>query len=78
VRENALLDAALRDAEVMGKPIMEVLQPPLPVAAAEAPLDEVLGQLATGAPAVLATDAGHAVGVLTRADVLAYLASRDR
>ncbi|MCC5949750.1 MAG: cystathionine beta-synthase [Nitriliruptoraceae bacterium] len=77
VRENALLDAALRDASVMSRPIVEVLQPPLPVAASDAPLDEVLGALAGGAPAVLAHDGGRAIGVLTRADVLTFLAGRD-
>jgi cystathionine beta-synthase len=77
VRENALLDAALRDADAMAKPIVEVLQPPLPVVDAADPLDTVLGHLAGGAPAVLAQDEGRAVGVLTRADVLAFLAKRS-
>jgi len=77
VRENALLDAALRDAEVMSKPIIEVLQPPLPVADAVDPLDHVLGELAGGSPAVVAQREGRAVGVLTRADLLTYLAGKD-
>jgi cystathionine beta-synthase len=74
VRENALLDAALRDPEVMTKPVIEVMQPPLPVAAADDPLDGVFASLASGSPAVLVTDAGRAVGVLTRADLLDHLA----
>ncbi len=78
VRENALLDAALREAEVMTKPIMEVLQPPLPVVADDDAVDQVLAQLAAGNPAVVVLDAGRAIGVLTRADLLTYLASRDR
>ena len=78
VRENALLDAALRDPDAMTRPIMEVLQPPLPVAHTDAPVDEVLGLFAGGEPAVLAADDGRAVGVLTRADVLTFLARKDR
>jgi cystathionine beta-synthase len=78
VRENALLDAALRDPDVMTRPIMEVLQPPLPVADTHAPLDDALAAFAGGAPAVVATDDGRAVGVLTRADLLAFLATRQR
>ncbi|MFP4635105.1 MAG: cystathionine beta-synthase [Nitriliruptoraceae bacterium] len=77
VRENALLDAALRDAEVMSKPLVEVLQPPLPAIDTDAPVDEVLAALAAGAPAVLATDDGRSVGVLTRADVLTFLAGQE-
>ncbi len=76
VRENALLDAALGDPEVMSRPIVEVLQPPLPVADTGEELDQVLGKLSAGAPAVMAMDEGWAVGVITRADVLTYLADR--
>jgi cystathionine beta-synthase len=76
VRENALLDAALRDAEVMAKPVIEVMQPPLPVAATDEPLDHVFASLAGGSPAVVVTDEGRAVGVLTRADLLDHLAHR--
>ncbi len=76
VRENALLDAALRDAEVMDKPIVEVLSPPLPTAVADARLDHVLADLASGSPAVVATGGGRGVGVLTRADLLTFLATR--
>ncbi len=77
VRENALLDAALRDAQVMTRPIVEVLQPPLPVADTSDPVDLVLSALAGGAPAVVARDRGRAVGVLTRADLLSFLAGRS-
>ena len=77
VRENQLLDAALRDVKVMRKPIVEVLQPSLPAIDAASPVDEVLGALAAGAPAVLATSDDRAVGVLTRADVLLFLAGED-
>jgi cystathionine beta-synthase len=76
VRENALLDAALRDPEVMTKPVIEVMQPPLPVAATDDDLDHVFASLATGSPAVLVTDGGRAIGVLTRADLLTHLAHR--
>jgi cystathionine beta-synthase len=75
VRENALLDAALRDPDVMTRPIGEIMQPPLPTVDAADPVDRVLAALASGAPAVLALDAGRAVGVLTRADLLGFLAA---
>ena len=76
VRENALLDAALRDPGVMAKPIMEVLQPPLPMVGTDDLLDQALAELSSGAPAVLAHDGGRVVGVLTRADLLTFLADR--
>jgi cystathionine beta-synthase len=76
VRENALLDAALRDARVMTRPIVEVLQPPLALVAADDPIDRALGALAGGDPAVLVHDAGRVLGVVTQADVLTFLAAR--
>ncbi|MFA9430111.1 cystathionine beta-synthase [Egicoccus sp. AB-alg2] len=76
VRENALLDAALRDPDAMTKPVIEVMQPPLATASTDDALDHVLAGLATGAPAIVVHDAGRAVGVLTRADLLTFLANR--
>ena len=76
IRESALLDIALRDPAAMTKPIAEVLQPPLPMVRTDEALDQALAELSGGAPAVLAHDAGRIVGVLTRADVLAFLADR--
>ncbi|MFP4233637.1 MAG: cystathionine beta-synthase [Nitriliruptoraceae bacterium] len=76
VRENALLDAALRDPAVMRRPIAEVLQPPLALLDADGALDTALGALAGGDPAVLVHDQGRVLGVITQADVLTFLAAR--
>ncbi|MFP4149178.1 MAG: cystathionine beta-synthase [Nitriliruptoraceae bacterium] len=76
VRENALLDAALRDPAVMRRPIAEVLQPPLALLDADGALDAALGALAGGDPAVLVHDQGRVLGVITQADVLTFLAAR--
>jgi cystathionine beta-synthase len=76
VRENALLDAALRDAEVMTRPVVEVMQAPLPTAGVADPLDGVGASLASGSPAVVVCDDDRPVGVLTRADLLTFLAAR--
>lgn len=75
IRERALLDAVLADASVMGRPVVEVMQPPLPVVSTTEPLDDVLSDLAAGSPAVVVVQDERAVGVLTRADLLAFLAA---
>ena len=75
IRENALLDAALEDASVMQRPVIDVMQPPLPVAGVTEPLDDVFSDLAAGNPAVVIVDGQRPVGVLTRADLLTYLAT---
>ena len=77
IRENALLDAALRDSEVMGRPVVEVMQPPLPIVGSEDPVDRVGASLASGNPAVVVCEEGRPVGVLTRADLLTFLAHHE-
>ncbi|MFP5310327.1 MAG: cystathionine beta-synthase [Actinomycetes bacterium] len=76
IRENALLDAALKDASVMTRKVVDVMQPPLPVASTDEPLDDVFSDLAAGNPAVVIVDGQQPVGVLTRADLLTYLSTR--
>jgi predicted transcriptional regulator len=51
---------------------------PLPAVARTAALDEAFGLLSAGAPAVLAESGGHAVGVITKLDVLEFIARRAR
>jgi cystathionine beta-synthase len=75
IRENALLDAALRDPEVMQRAIGEVLQPPLPTATLDDPLGRLAAELAGGGSALLVRDEDRFVGVVSRADVLDYLVS---
>ena len=76
IRELHLLDEALKDPETMRKPVGEVMQPPLPLADTSGDLDQVFTALASGSEAVVVAEAGHAVGVLTRSDLLAHLADR--
>jgi len=75
IRETHLLDEALKDATTMRRPVGDVMQPPLPMAEVREPLDHVFSALAAGNEAVVVTDAGAPVGVLTRADLLAHLAN---
>jgi cystathionine beta-synthase len=78
VRDVALMDAAFRDPSVLDRHVAEVMEPRLPTVGAGQPVDDVVALL-EGAPAVMVIDAGHPVGVLTRSDVLDFIAgSRAR
>ncbi len=77
IRENALLDLALKDASVLHKPVGDVLQEPLPVVSASDPLGDASRLLAAGNSAVVVVDEDHPVGVLSGADLLAFLAEED-
>ena len=76
VSEQGLLDRAYRNPEIVDRTIGEVMDRPLPTVAVEASLDEAFALLASGSPAALAVRAGRAAGVLTKLDVLEYLAHR--
>ncbi|MEO8469167.1 MAG: pyridoxal-phosphate dependent enzyme [Chloroflexota bacterium] len=76
VSEQGLLDRAYRNPEIVERTIGEVMDKPLPTVAVEASLDDAFALLASGSPAALAVRAGRAAGVLTKLDVLEYLAHR--
>ena len=76
VTEVGLLDQVMRDPGVLDRPVEEVLAPPFPTVGLGEPIDVAVATLET-APAALVLDAGHPVGVISRADVLRR-ASADR
>jgi predicted transcriptional regulator len=50
---------------------------PFPTVAVEASLDEAFGLLAGGSPAALAVRSGRPAGVITKLDLLEFLAHRQ-
>ncbi len=73
VRDVALMEAAYRDPGVLERQVAEVMEPKLPTVGAGQPVDDVVALLEE-APAVVVIDAGHPVGMLTRSDVLEFIA----
>jgi cystathionine beta-synthase len=76
VSEKGLLDRTYRDPTVVERTIGEVMDPPLPTVDLAATLDEAFGLLSGGAPAVVAVSRGRPAGVVTKLDILEYLAHR--
>jgi cystathionine beta-synthase len=77
VSEKGLLDRAYRDPTVVERTVGEVMDPPLPTIDLGSSLDEAFGQLSGGNPAVVAVADGRPAGVLTKLDLLEYLAHRS-
>ena len=75
VQERALMERAFRDPSVLDRPVAEVMEPPLPTVGSGEPVDTAVERL-EAATAVLVVDGGHPVGILTRSDVLGFLAQR--
>ncbi len=74
VAERGLLDAVFRDRAALDSPIADHLSPPLPTAGVGEPVASVIPILER-ASAVLVHDGGRPLGILTRSDVLGFMAS---
>lgn len=74
IRENALLDAALSNPDVMRMPVGDAMQAPLPTIAPDSRVDEVFERLTGTDAAVIVVEGDRPTGVLTRSDLLGYLA----
>ena len=76
VSELPLMDRAFSDPSVLDRPVKEVMGPSMPMRGIGEPVSSLVADL-DRAPSVLVLDGGHPVGVLTRTDVLSFLASRS-
>jgi cystathionine beta-synthase len=77
IQERDLLDRVFRDPDALQADVAEVMGPPLPLVEADDPIEAAFERLQT-ATAVVVTRGGLTEGVLTRADLLEYLAHRQR
>jgi cystathionine beta-synthase len=77
IRDRELLDRIFRDPDALQADVAEVMGPPIPLIEWSDPLESAFAELETG-PAVLVTKAGQVLGVLTRSDLLDFLAHRQR
>jgi cystathionine beta-synthase len=78
ISEKGLLERAFRDPSVVERTVGEVMDSPLPLVDASATLDEAFGLLSGGAAAVVAVRSERPTGVVTKLDVLDFLAHRAR
>jgi cystathionine beta-synthase len=76
VTEKGLLERTYRDPEVVHRTVGEVMDKPLPIVDAPESLDNAFALLSGGAPAIVVVDRGRAAGVVTKLDLLEYLAHR--
>ena len=74
VSEKGLLERTYRDPSVVERTIGEVMDKPLPTIEGPASLDSAFALLSGGAPAVVVVDGKRAAGVVTKLDLLEFLA----
>ena len=78
ISEKGLLERAYRKPEIVERTVGEVMDRPLPTIAASASVDEAFELLAAGAPALVAVTEDRPAGVITKLDLLEYLARTGR
>jgi cystathionine beta-synthase len=76
ITEKGLLDRAFRDPSIVERTVGEVMDRPLPFVDVATSLDAAFAFLSGGSSAVIATRGDQPVGVLTKLEVLEYLAHR--
>ena len=74
ISEKGLLDRAFRDPTVVDRTVGEVMDPPLPLVDASATLDDAFVLLSGGAAALVAVRGERPAGIVTKLDLLEYLA----
>src|SRR3954447_954904 len=76
VSEKSLLDRAYRNPALVDRTVGEAMDAPLAQIDVAATVDEAFSQLSGGAVALLAVRGGRPAGVVTKLDLLEYLAHR--
>src|SRR5437773_5592421 len=74
LQDRDLLDRVFKNPDALHEDVATAMQPPLAAVEADQTLDEVFATLTGRTNAVVVASAGKPVGVLTRSDLLEYLA----
>ena len=75
--DNDILKNALEDSSALDRPVQGFMAEPLPVVTSDEPVAHVTRLLTTRSPAVLVREDGVVVGILTRFDMLQFIAGGD-
>ena len=74
LQERGLLELVFRNPDALNEEVAAAMQPPLAAVEVEESLDEVFSALSGGSQAVVVATGGKPTGMLTRSDLLEYLA----
>jgi cystathionine beta-synthase len=74
LQDRALLDLVFKNADALHEDVAVAMQGPLTTVEADESVDEIVTALTGGVNAVVVADRGKPIGVVTRSDLLEYLA----
>jgi cystathionine beta-synthase len=76
LQERELLERVFRNADALNEDVAVAMQPPLRAVDADASVNEVYEGLSGGSGAVVVASGGRPTGILTRSDLLEFLAAQ--
>jgi len=78
VQERTMLDRVFREPALVDATVERVMEAPFPMVQANEDVERLYAELAGGVPALLAVDEGRPVSVITKADLLEFVAHQRR
>jgi cystathionine beta-synthase len=78
IQERTLLDQVFRRPSVLHEPVSTVMDPPFALIEAGEEVERIFPMLSAGSPAVLVHDGGELTGIVTRADLLEFIAHPNK
>jgi cystathionine beta-synthase len=78
VQERTMLDRVFREPALVDASVERVMEAPFPVVNANEDVERLYAELAGGVPALLAVDDDRPVSVITKADLLEFVAHQRR
>ena len=76
INDVAVMQAVFDHADIMHKPVREVMGRPFPVLEATVEIDRAYKMLTLANPAIVVLESGDPIGVVTRQDVISFLSSK--
>ena len=78
VQETTMLDRVFREPSLVDERVERVMEAPFPVVQASEDIERLYAELSSGAPALLAASDDRPVSIITRADLLEFVAHQRR
>jgi cystathionine beta-synthase len=78
VQERTMLDRVFREPALVDATVERVMEAPFPIVQANEDVERLYAELAGGVPALLAVDEDRPVSVITKADLLEFVAHQRR
>jgi cystathionine beta-synthase len=77
VYDNEILKCVLENSSTLDRPVESLMGDPLPIVSSDESVDHVTQLLASRNPAVLVRENGKVTGILTRFDMLQFIAGGE-